>query len=477
MRISRQDLARMRQAMILGTARHPLTQPPSLARVIASAEPGTDPARIALVIAAQRLRFERPAGGQAAPAPTAAQQMHADARPIIQPPVRRALTRLSNAVAKGDAARVMQAAVAQIAAAGQRPHPFDLPWLMPHLKGNPACLGLAERAYLALTEKATTADQPSLLHAQITAENWGDFPKGHRRAFLMKQRAAAPAAARALLESVWKSEPAPVRGELLEALAVGLSPDDLPFLEALAGDRADSVKTAAAGLIARVPGTPAHAARLAEAAACFQKVSGIKSLMSRIGFSGVAGEVTFVAPKGSMPGQSAATQQAAATAALFDGLGLGDLATATGTSTAQLLAAIGDDDTLIAALMAAAVARGDDANHTLLFDHKVQVLVHCSDLHPHTLMPLQAVSRGPMQPSTAESLLTSPAWAGLIARLSSPETANRDYGELKYVAMLMPTSVMPRFLAAIETVQSAGAREARTFAEFVLALDASRPQL
>jgi hypothetical protein len=475
MRISRQDLARMRQAMILGTARQPLIPPPSLAPLLATAEPGTDPARIALALAAQRLRFERPAAGQAAPAPMAAQQLHADARPIIQPPVRRALTRLSNAVAKGDAARVMQAAVARIAAAGQRPHPFDLPWLMPHIKGNADCLGLAERAYLSLTEKAATTDQPSLLHAQITPDNWGDFPKGHRRAFLMQQRSADPAAARALLENVWKAEQAPVRCELLEALAVGLSTDDQPFLEGLAGDRADSVKAVATRLIARVPGTPAHSARLAEAAACFQKASGVKSLMSRIGLGGSAGAVTFVSPKGSMTGQSAATQQAAATAALFDGLGLDDLATATGCSSTQLLAAVGDDDTVIAALMAAAVARGDEANHTVLFDHKVLALLPGSDLHPHSLISLQAVSRSPMQASTAESLLTSSAWAGLIARLTNPETANRDYGELKYVAMLMPTSVMPRFLAAIEPVQSAGAREARTFAEFILALDTARP--
>ena len=172
---TRQELARVRQAMILGTARQPLTAPPSIAPLLAAAGPGADPARIVLALAAQRLRLDRPALGIPADPPAAAVQMHSDVRPIVPAHVRRALTRLSNAVAKGDAARVMQAAVARIVAAGLRPHPFDLPWLMPHIKGNAACLGLAERAYLALTEKSAT-DQPGLLHAEITAENWAEFP-------------------------------------------------------------------------------------------------------------------------------------------------------------------------------------------------------------------------------------------------------------------------------------------------------------
>jgi Family of unknown function (DUF5691) len=466
-----QDRMRIRQAMVLGLARQPLTPPAAVEPLLAAASPGTDPARVILALASQRQRFERPAASAIAGTPSAASQMHADTRPIVPPPLRRALTRLANAVAKGQAGLVLQSAVARIASAGLRPHPFDLPWLMPYIKGNVACLGLAERAYLALTEQSGSGERSSILHATITAQNWTDFPKGHRREFLARQRAADPTAARALLESVFKSEPAPVRGELLEALSVRLSTDDLPFLESLAGDRADSVKAAAIRLTARVPGTPAHTARLATAAACFQKVSGVKSLMSRIGL-GASGDLLFVPPK-AMPGQNVT----AATVALFEGLSLSELAIATGCTGTQLLAALGNEDTVIDVLMATAAANADEATHAVLFDHKVDALLQTSDLHAYSLMTLHALARGPMRAATAERVLGSPAWAGLMARLTNPETAGRDDGAVLFAAMLMPASTMPRVLTTIEPVQSTGAREARAYANLVLAvpLQSSHP--
>jgi hypothetical protein len=391
--------------------------------------------------------------------------MHADERPILPPELRRALWRLSNAVSKSQSQAIlfMQAAVLRITAAGFRPHPFDLPWLMAYMH-DVVCLGLAERAYATLTEKPAAGDRVGMLYATITVDNWCEFPKAHRRDFLARQRIADPAVARALLESVFKSEPAPVRGELLGALSVNLSAEDLPFLESLSGDRAESVKSVAARLLACVPGSPAHAARLAEAAACFQKKSGAASLMSRIGL-GSAGDLAFVAPQGGK-----ATPAVIAT--LFVGLGLGDLVAATGLSAEKLLASIIDERAVFDALAATALANGDEATRALLFEHKVAWMCAGPELNAHMLSRLIPLARGPMTVETANRLLSSKAWIGLIARMSEPSATTRDDGAIVLIALITPTGAMPRLLAGIEPLHSNSAREARAFAEFVMAIPA-----
>ena len=460
--LDRDELARARQAMMLGLARQPLTTPAKLTALLAAAGPTIDPGRIVLALATQRQRFERPATCVPEEVPPAARQIHADARPILSAVARRALVRLSNAVAKGHASHVLQAATSRIVAAGYRPHPFDLPWLMPHIKHNVACLGLAERAYLALSSSPLSSspggdDQPSILHAQITHETWTDFPKGHRREFLTQQRRADPAAARALLEGVFKNEPAPVRAELLGAMRTGLGPDDLPFLESLTGDRADSVKAVAARLLASVPGTPAHAARLGEAAACFKKTSGVKSLMSRIGLA-PAGTVEFAAPKGNQAAQAAAVQ------ALFGGLALPEISAATGLSANDVLGALPLDGIVIDCFVATATAQSDDATRRVLFDHKLGAIIDAPHLVTHTLMALATISSEPASPDMADRLLGCEGWSGLIKRLTLPE------GSLLAIAGLLPVAAIPAFLAAIEPVAFPLTREARAFAELMIAL-------
>ena len=472
------ELARARQAMMLGLARQPFATPAALAPLVAAAEPepgldrgpDADPARLTLVLAAQRQRFERPAGIASTAVPVA-RQMHADARPILPPPARRALARLSNAVAKGETAQVLQTAVRRVVAAGFRPHPFDLPWLMPHIKPSPACLGLAERAFLALSEKPEAGERPrtGILHAEITTANWTDFPRGHRRDLLARQRAADPAAARALLESVFKTEPAPVRAELLHALAVRLSLADQPFLEGLAGDRADSVKQVAARLLAQVPGTPAHAARLAAAAACFQKPAGVASLIARIGI-GNAGEVTFVPPK------AAKTEAGGALWKLFNGLSLDALARATGLPGPQILDALPEDDVVFNCLVETAVTDADAAAQALLFEHKVRAVAAETGARFVTLAAISAHAPAQMSLALAETVLASPGFARVAEALNTSGTATpKDDGTLLALAGLMPAEAMPRYLAALEPLPMAATREARAFAELVLALAAPLP--
>jgi hypothetical protein len=157
---------------------------------------------------------------------------------------------------------------------------------------------------------SSAADAPGLLQAEITPESWTTFPKAHRVAFLRDYRRKHPAEARKLVEDVFKSEPAAVRGDLLAALEVGLSRDDLPWLESLATDRAESVRTIAARLVACVPGT--FTARLAEAARCFVR-SSVGGILSRIGLASTS--AVFKPPS-----TAAGTDRSDVLAKLFDGL-------------------------------------------------------------------------------------------------------------------------------------------------------------
>src|SRR5262249_14164700 len=187
--LSPQEIARLRQAMLLGLARQPLAVPAPLQPLVAAATPARDAALTVLALAGQQQRFERATleRGQDA-TPEAARQMHADPRPIMPEPARRALLRLASGVDRGAADAVLSAAARHVMRAGFRLHPFDFSRLIGHIKGDARCLGLAERAYLALAGGSGTTDAPNLLHAEITAENWTTFPKGHRIAFLRATR-------------------------------------------------------------------------------------------------------------------------------------------------------------------------------------------------------------------------------------------------------------------------------------------------
>jgi hypothetical protein len=265
--ISTQDLARIRQTFFLGLARQPLAAPVQLQSLLAAA-PEREPALAVLAIAGQRQRFARPAGHRHNGTPEAARRLHEDRRPILPGGARRLLMRVANGADKATADAVISTAVRRVQRAGFRLHPFDLPRLIGHIKGDARCLGLAERAYLALADVSGKSETSSLLHTEITAENWTQFPKAHRVAFLREERRRDAAAGRALLESVLRSEPAAVRADLVAALDVGLGPDDWPLLQGLIVDRSENVRNTAAQLSARVPGTPGYqlaAQRLARA--------------------------------------------------------------------------------------------------------------------------------------------------------------------------------------------------------------------
>lgn len=91
---------------------------------------------------------------------------------------------------------------------------------------------------------------------------WTDGTLEQRRAFLARERALDPAAARERLKAILPELPAKERAELVGALATGLGDDDEALLETLRADRSREVRQAALALLLRLP-QAAHPRRAA----------------------------------------------------------------------------------------------------------------------------------------------------------------------------------------------------------------------
>lgn len=85
-----------------------------------------------------------------------------------------------------------------------------------------------------------------------TADTWQDWSWTERRNALARLRSIDPAAGRALLQTVFASEPAEKRLVLLDTMAKGLGGEDAPFLESLGSDRSDKVKQLAKRMLTRL---------------------------------------------------------------------------------------------------------------------------------------------------------------------------------------------------------------------------------
>ena len=101
--------------------------------------------------------------------------------------------------------------------------------------------------------------------------------KAARVLALQAVREADPDAARALLETTWKQDPAPERKEFIAVLGTKLSPADEPFLEnALTSDRSGDVRDTAADLLSQLPNSNFNA-RLLESLRPILRVTTSKS--------------------------------------------------------------------------------------------------------------------------------------------------------------------------------------------------------
>lgn len=95
-----------------------------------------------------------------------------------------------------------------------------------------------------------------------------------RRLLLQRLRAIDPAAARELVASTWKEDPAVERAAFLGALQVGLSMADEPFLESALDDRSKEVRRTAIDLLACLPASRLVQRMLARAESCLALETG-----------------------------------------------------------------------------------------------------------------------------------------------------------------------------------------------------------
>ena len=458
--------ARIRQAFLLGLARQPLATPPSLVPVVSSLGPERAPELALLALAGQRQRFVQPPQPAIDPLSDAARRLHEDPRPILPPLARRALARLARSVEKSLGPSIIQIAVRRIGAAGYRVHPFDLPELAHLIRPDTDSLGLAERAYLAMTTSGDADEKnqyaSSLFYERITADNWTTFPKAQRRSFIAGLRREDPAAGRRLVEAVWKTEPAPMRAALLEAIATGLGPDDRTFLTSLATDRADSIKQAAASLLARMPFAEGLAQRLAAAAQCFVRPSKSSALMKAIGLGG--GALTFALPSAATNATQPVREQ------VFTGLSLDALADAVGATPDEILHALPVEETQIVMLhIDTALQNGDIAMARRIVGTR---LTSAPALASHHIVQLANQMRLELEPDTALRFLAAPAFADTIRALAESTTPSvpKDDGRLVFAATLMPREAIPAFIETLASLSPNLARAARDFADLVLAL-------
>ena len=98
---------------------------------------------------------------------------------------------------------------------------------------------------------------------ELDDDDWLHGSLTQRVAWLTHQRSLDAEAGRAALTSVWKQQKAAEKTALLTALATGLGPDDVEFLDDARTDRSSQVGQAARCLLARIP-TGAYAERRAQ---------------------------------------------------------------------------------------------------------------------------------------------------------------------------------------------------------------------
>ncbi|MDQ4096380.1 MAG: DUF5691 domain-containing protein [Actinomycetota bacterium] len=155
------------------------------------------------------------------------------------------------------------------AAAGHRPPPRLLPALLdlgtrePPMReatmeaGGPLLAWLAGRNP-RWSWAAGVAEEDGDPH-----RTWETGDQQARLALLRRLRSSDPARARELVRDCWSGEKAGDRAKIVETFAIGLGPEDEPFLEAALDDRAKTVRAVAAQRLAAVPSS-GLAARMAD---------------------------------------------------------------------------------------------------------------------------------------------------------------------------------------------------------------------
>jgi len=348
-----------------------------------------------------------------------------DPRTIVPDAARPLLRRLVGR--DGSASDVAALALADVCNRRRlRPHPFDLPQLAAFAKAHGELLGASA---LAWGSRREGADKPEVNYFDtdvIDDSNWQSARPAARAAFIVAMRAREPERARALLETSFASDPAPVRARLLEALLRGLSAADAPFLESLAKDRAPTVRERAERLLTYIPGTASAAGRLHDLVE--------RTKISAAGLLRRRKKLTLELPAnlGAMPHAAPAADRGRRWAAEhYAGIGLDAMAAAFGLSVTEMIAAASDDSPLLALLARQASLEGRlDVLAGIVREHVADAWIDAIGMSNVTGRDADSVSELP-DDAMAEAWCAAAIVPGLWPTLPPDADLDRLYGFLR----------------------------------------------
>jgi len=225
-------------SLLAGVTRQPL--PPQLGLTS-----GPKAALHALSLTGQALRFERPG----IPAQFAVEPVIEDDRALLPHSLRRPFLRLL--AGKSMTEHPTMALARVMHELRLRPHPFDLPRIDAFVRRHADQLGATAQHWARA--KDDSAETIGYYDRDLLDEtNWTQTTLSRRAGFLENLRRTDANHARTLLEAVWPQEKADTRARLLQAMQIGLSSADQPFLEGLQKDRSPRVRQMAQRLLARL---------------------------------------------------------------------------------------------------------------------------------------------------------------------------------------------------------------------------------
>jgi hypothetical protein len=239
-------------ASLIGTERA-VVPPADVPGLPAVEDDAADPAAVLLdraaLLTAARRAGRRP--GRAEPLPAC----EPDPRPAVSPPAAARLARILG----GERPDLLTEWLTAIAARGLRPPPQLLPALLDRARraGSADSRLVAEaggpraRWLAGLNPDWEFAARP----APTGPDAWRFGDAGQRRHYLASLLSREPDAARELIAGSWDAAASADRVMFLSVLADGFGSADEPLLQAALNDRSEEVRSRAANLLARLPGS------------------------------------------------------------------------------------------------------------------------------------------------------------------------------------------------------------------------------
>ncbi len=413
---------------------------------------------VELSLAAMRSRFRRPASGS--PAAEASRALPSESGALLPDALRPLLVRLCAARAT-DA--IALAAAQALARSGLRLHPFDYAKLEDFVVRFRDTLGPTARAWAALV-RPDNAPAELYLDA-VTEENFAGAGRAQMMAFLAALRARNPARARSLIAERFAQENAARRADLLDVLQASPGTEDVAFLDGAATDRAASVREKAEALLARIPGTPAHAKRIEKIPDYVKARTGMLGRRVTITLTGLPDPARFKLFE------------------LFEGLRLDDICRVLATETRAFIAAAAEVGELDGVVLRSVVVEG----RLDLLEHFAGTLKELAwltdpDFHktlglagdagrtalaalcfvpdhwrtipaPFIFERLATTLNAPLADQTAQLLLNSKAWREMLARDTTPQIV----AQVDSVAPLIPRALSERFVNDVQAVSTRAA--------------------